>query len=339
MDIRYGHTLQLSTCFVIDKLIPQPIKSENISSTADAAGVGIAAVERDTGLGKDTLRIWERRYGFPRPLRDALGERVYPVEQVEHLRLIKRLMDQGQRPGALLRMPIAELNESVTDTIAKAAKVGADDTVDWIVPLLKERAVDQLRAEMAQRLARDGLERFVIETVPALNRRIGDGWMNGEIQIFEEHLYTELMQNQLRSSIYGLASRGLRPQVLLTTLKDEEHLLGLLMVEALMVANGAWCLSLGAQTPIADIVGAAKGTTVDIVALSFSGAYPWRKARDALIELRAALPVRTELWAGGGALAGRNRKVDGVRCIDNLRAISLALADWHATRAATGNRR
>ena len=31
----------------------------------------IADVERDTGLSKDTLRVWERRYGFPLPLRDA----------------------------------------------------------------------------------------------------------------------------------------------------------------------------------------------------------------------------------------------------------------------------
>ena len=41
-----------------------------------ASGISIAAVERDTGLGKDTLRVWERRYGFPQPLRDAFGERV-----------------------------------------------------------------------------------------------------------------------------------------------------------------------------------------------------------------------------------------------------------------------
>ena len=41
--------------------------------------VTIAAVERETGLSKDTLRIWERRYGFPEPLRDANGERLYPI--------------------------------------------------------------------------------------------------------------------------------------------------------------------------------------------------------------------------------------------------------------------
>ena len=63
--------------------------------------VSIAAVERDTGLSKDTLRVWERRYGFPQPERDAYGERVYPSEQVDKLRLVKRLMDQGHRPGKI----------------------------------------------------------------------------------------------------------------------------------------------------------------------------------------------------------------------------------------------
>jgi MerR family transcriptional regulator, light-induced transcriptional regulator len=301
--------------------------TEAAATPVQAAGIGIAAVERDTGLGKDTLRVWERRYGFPQPLRDAFGERVYPVEQVEHLRLVKRLMDQGQRPGALLRQSVAELNERLA---ASPAKVGADDTADWIVPMLKSRDIDPLRAELAQRLARDGLERFVIETVPALNRRIGEGWMAGEIAIFEEHLYTELVQNQLRSSIHALGGRGTRPQILLTTVKDEEHILGLLMVEALLAANGAFALSLGAQTPIADIVGAARATNTDIVALSFSGAYPWRKSRDALIELRAALPERTELWAGGAGLTGRGRGVAGVRVIDALRDIAPTLAEWHA---------
>ena len=62
----------------------------------------ISTVERDTGLGKDTLRVWERRYGFPQPERDHNGERVYPAEQVERLRLMKRLIDHGHRPGRLL---------------------------------------------------------------------------------------------------------------------------------------------------------------------------------------------------------------------------------------------
>ena len=46
---------------------------------AAAGAYPISAVERETGLSKDTLRMWERRYGFPAPGRDAQGERVYPA--------------------------------------------------------------------------------------------------------------------------------------------------------------------------------------------------------------------------------------------------------------------
>ena len=294
-------------------------------NTQNKLGVTISAVERDTGLGKDTLRVWERRYGFPNPHRNALDERLYPPEQVEHLHLIKRLMDQGKRPGALLRLPVAELH-------AQLAKIRVEkkqtETEDWVLPLLKQHEVDQLRHELAQRLARDGLDHFVTETLPALNRIIGDAWMNGELGILEEHLYTELVQNQLRSLIHGLANRGKRPQVLLTTVKDEEHLLGLLMAEALLAANGAWCMSLGAQTPLVDIAGAARGTTIDIVALSFSGAYTWRKARDALVELRNLLPEHIELWAGGEALVGRDKTIPSVRIMAKHVDIASALAEW-----------
>ena len=71
--------------------------------------VGIAAVERETGFSKDTLRVWERRYGFPKPSRDANGERAYPSDQVHLLRRVRRLMDQGARPGRIFAMGVEAL--------------------------------------------------------------------------------------------------------------------------------------------------------------------------------------------------------------------------------------
>lgn len=83
----------------------------------------IAAVERDTRLGKDTLRVWERRYGFPRPLRDDNGERLYPPEQVEQLRHIRRLLDAGWRPGRIVGLSMEELQRvgqlSGNETVAR----------------------------------------------------------------------------------------------------------------------------------------------------------------------------------------------------------------------------
>ena len=71
--------------------------------------MSIAAVERDTGLSKDTLRVWERRYGFPTPERDASGERSYAFEQVARLRTIKRLLDIGHRPGRIVPLAPEDL--------------------------------------------------------------------------------------------------------------------------------------------------------------------------------------------------------------------------------------
>ena len=53
--------------------------------------------------------MWERRYGFPTPERDANGERLYAPVQVRRLAQIKRLMDRGHRPGKLMALDEAAL--------------------------------------------------------------------------------------------------------------------------------------------------------------------------------------------------------------------------------------
>src|SRR5512144_2369245 len=70
----------------------------------------ISSAERETGLSKDVLRMWERRYGFPKPGRDDNGERQYTVAEVAKLRAIKRLMDVGTRPGKIIHKLQDELD-------------------------------------------------------------------------------------------------------------------------------------------------------------------------------------------------------------------------------------
>jgi hypothetical protein len=65
----------------------------------------ISQVERETGLSKDTLRVWERRYGFPSPARNRNDERMYSDDQVQRLRVIRRLLDSGLRPGKIVGLP------------------------------------------------------------------------------------------------------------------------------------------------------------------------------------------------------------------------------------------
>ena len=294
----------------------------------------IGSVERDTGLTKDTLRVWERRYGFPTPLRDVHGERVYSAEQVEKLRTIKRLLDRGHRPGRIIECSLAELVELADAGPAEAPARELAEPLHAVLTLVRQHRVAELRQELGQAVMRQGLAGFLTDTVAPLNRAIGDAWMRGQLEIFEEHLYTETMQSTLRGAIASIPQHGRPPRVLLTTFPNEQHQLGLLMAEAMFALEGATCVSLGTQTPIFDIVMASDSHRADIVALSFSAAYPAVQVADGLEELRTKIPRRVAIWAGGGNAGLQRRAIEGVRVIPSLTAIGPAIAEWQAAAGA-----
>ncbi len=290
----------------------------------------IAAVERDTGLSKDVLRVWERRYGFPVPGRDDHGERIYPAEQVERLRLIKRLMDAGHRPGKLLAIPTEELNVLAlrrTEPPGAACGAGADAELGDLMALIKQHDGAAYQQAMQQRLARQGLERFVQNTVAPLTRHVGDAWEHGSVEVFEEHLFTELTKRLLRQAIASLPAGKRSPRIVLTSVPDEPHVLGLLMAEALFALEGAECIPLGTQMPLLDIARAATAHRADIVALSFSVAFPQRQIPGLLQQLRMVLPAGVALWAGGGGVR-RLPEVAGVELLASLEHSLAALAEW-----------
>ena len=95
-------------------LTPLPF-SARPGNDADAAEHSIAAVEHETGLAKDTLRIWEKRYGFPSPLRDPAGDRRYSSAQLRQLKLIRRLLGTGLRPGRVVGLDEASLQRLLAE--------------------------------------------------------------------------------------------------------------------------------------------------------------------------------------------------------------------------------
>jgi MerR family transcriptional regulator, light-induced transcriptional regulator len=225
------------------------MNDRNVHSTVT---VTIAAVERDTGLSKDTLRVWERRYGFPQPQRDACGERVYPLEQLDKLRLVKRLMDQGFRPGKIIGQSSADLQrlaEGMTAEPRTAEMRESTDELGRYLDCVTEHRLDDLRRQLSQALLHVGLARFITEVLAPLTTLVGESWSRGQLQVFEEHLYTEAAQSLLRGAIATIPASAVQPRVLLTTFPQESHGLGVLMAEAMFALEGSRCVPLGTQTP------------------------------------------------------------------------------------------
>ena len=324
----------------MDTSAPPPSDSpvEQPQRLTDEPLLSIAAVERETGLGKDTLRAWERRYGFPVPLRDATGIRGYPRALVDRLALIRRALLAGQRPGHLLALPAPELDALLAELAPEPAPAPMLDVAAGLVAL-RTGGAEALRHWLTQGLARTGLASFVIEGVAPLTVAVGEAWVAGSIAVYEEHLYSEALQSVLRNALVpfqaGLEPRA--PRLLLTTVPGEAHGLGLLMAEALMTLEACRCLSLGTQTPLADIAAAAQAQRIDVVALSFSESLSAAQALPALAELRARLPAAVQIWAGGGSAALRGLRLPGIRVMSRLVEIHEAIADWRSDSSPTAD--
>lgn len=303
----------------------------NIENPVVSPGLPIASVERETGLSKDTLRVWERRYGFPTPERDAKGERLYTPMQVRRLVQIKRLMDRGHRPGKLLALDEPSLL-ALDDTRPTPLAAPGEAQLDNWLQLVKSHDSEALQRQFYRELAKRGMPRFVQDTIAPLISRIGEAWSRNELGVFEEHLFSQHLEKLFRTTLANLPPQSGSPRVLLTTLSGEEHTLGLLMVEALLVVEDAYPVLLGPQTPIDEIVRAARVKQVDAVCLSFSVAYSSALAAQGLRDLRQMLPENIEIWAGGYGIKPIRKSIEGVCLVPEFQDFYDCLARWRVEK-------
>lgn len=297
----------------------------------------IAAVERQTGLSRETLRIWERRYGFPKPGRNAVGDRVFSPAEVERLLFIKRLLEMGYRPGRVVPLPLEELR--ALDRPAEAARgrkpPRRDTRLAEYLRLLAEARLDALQSALEHSLVRLGLAGIIRDVVAPLTEAVGEAWLKGELSVRDEHAYTELLRRFLRRTLDKLPRAPGGPRILMTTPAGELHGLGLLMAECLLVLEGADCLSLGVNLPNGEIAAAARAHRARIVALSISAAYPRRLVGGTLRDLRGLLDAEVEIWAGGLAMQHLRLPAGVTRCVklDDLGAL---LEDWRRRHPGEG---
>ena len=293
--------------------------------------LSITEVERQTGIRQATLRIWEKRYGFPQPLRDRHGDRVYPLSQVERLLTVRRLMDQGARPGKILSAGAnaADLNIPRPD----AGELSAEHL--RLLSLLRGYRRAELHGHFQYRLLDLGLRRFVIEFLAPLSTAVGLAWSRGELPVRCEHLFTQLAMSVLHAKqapIRAVVEGG--PKVILATLTGEAHVLGIMMAEAVMASLGMNCIQLGGDTPPAEVAAAARETGADIVVLSFSSSFPGKTSLRMLRALRASVPETTTMWVGGAGLSAATAMPPGIELVGALEAIEPEFARWQDRFAA-----
>ena len=282
----------------------------------------IGVVERDTGIGRDTLRVWERRYGFPEPVRNEKGERTYSENQLRRLQRVRRLLDQGVRPGKLLPLSDDALDQLEADLIPSHSKQLNASVIAMLDAITSADAatIDKL---MHRAYKQQGMESFVLKTVVPLLNAVGEMWAGGRLQIYQEHFLSNQLIQFLNTEISRLQKTSKRPVVLLATLPGEEHTLGLLMVAALLSSRGISTVNLGGEVPMDQIASAVEHFRADIVGITFSGSYQYSNIRSHLLELRRLISDDVDIWTGGEGVRRLRKLPNGVTKFNSLEKLPL----------------
>ncbi|MBE7563774.1 MerR family transcriptional regulator [Acidithiobacillus sp. HP-6] len=285
----------------------------------------ISVVEQETGISKELLRMWERRYAFPVPGRDAAGNRLYSRAQIEQLHRINQLLAAGYRPGAVVGADAQKIDNLVAEIPAQHSAPHEDPAV--LAEALNMLASDRpelLRSYMRRQLQQEGLPRFVLQVAAPLLQRVARARMMGEIKPYREGCLQELLMECLYVATSQLPGGETRLRVLLASFPGEGRTLELQMTRALLMGEGVDVLFIGSEPEVDDLIAAAEACHVQVIHLAVSAASVNVQNRQLLHDLQRRMPAGVSLWLGGSGCQELGAAKDEscfVRLQDMLRAI------------------
>jgi DNA-binding transcriptional MerR regulator len=300
--------------------------AEIVGSMTDA--LHIREVVRMTGLRREQLYMWQRRYGFPSPLRDPFGDRVYPPDQLARLKLIKQLLSEGWRAGAVVPLADSALQSMLGLAVDEPSPLPSE--IEMSVKLLGQHRIGEMQNHLSKLLLGQGLRKFLEQTLIPLNEAVHERVVRGEMQNFQELRFADLAQRLLRD-----VTRLVRPTrdaqpVLLATPPNDPNQLGLAILELLLFTEGVNCLTLGSGVPAQEIAGAARAYKVAAVILLFDRGISGKIAGQEIRSLRGSLPAELPLVVSGRAvnllakpIADAHTAADFSSVMAKMRALSI----------------
>lgn len=283
----------------------------------------IGAVSRATGISTDSIRIWERRYGRPEPVRLKSGHRRYTESQLRWLRRVAEALTLGMRAGAIVPLSAEELDARLGRGQLSPMPVEIQRYVEEV------RTMDRPALERSLRQAHQtlGVIEFFDRCLCPLIRTVGQAWADGTLNVRHEHFFTEVCQDVLRSlRLAGWNGRS-GPRLLLTALEPEQHALGLQMAGLLCAVHDRYPLILGTSTPTDEVAHAAAELGVRGVIISVSTWTGGTETDRHLQHLRRSLAPDVPIVVGGEGALGPRRSVPGIEYMTDWRAF----VDWLET--------
>jgi DNA-binding transcriptional MerR regulator len=285
-------------------------------------------IERETGFGKEQLRKWRQRFGFPPKESNVDGKIAYSDQTVEQLHLIRRLLEAGFRPAQVVGKTVLELEKLKLELGLNALVYAPDESIVSLIEYIKLNDLKGFLSLLIKKRGKQIMLDFVQNTIAPLMIGIGEAWRRDEIDIHHEHLCSAHIERYLHAEILRLRPREGLPVILLALPPGEHHLLGLLMAEAVLAEEGATTINIGSGIPLNNLKLAAITCKADVVALSFSFAHPSKDILPTILHFRRLLPPEIQIWVGGAGISVIRKKPKGVDFFYDFKDVVFALNNF-----------
>jgi DNA-binding transcriptional MerR regulator len=285
-------------------------------------------IERETGFGKEQLRKWRQRFGFPPKESNVDGKVAYSDQTVEQLHLIRRLLEAGFRPAQVVGKTVLELEKLKLELGLNAVVYAPDESIVSLIEYIKLNDLKGFLSLLIKKRGKQIMLDFVQNTIAPLMIGIGEAWRRDEIDIHHEHLCSAHIERYLHAEILRLRPREGLPVILLALPPGEHHLLGLLIAEAVLAEEGATTINIGSGIPLNNLKLAAITCKADVVALSFSFAHPSKDILPTILHFRRLLPPEIQIWVGGAGISVIRKKPKGVDFFYDFKDVVFALNNF-----------
>lgn len=268
----------------------------------------IHRVAKLTGLSRDVIRVWERRFEILKPTRGANRYRNYSDEDVALLRFLKEQLDAGGSIGELSKLGREELLNRARDSAPQVSFV--DNAFSRLLQELLSSLNPFNRVIFEKRLngavAVIPFEEALHGILLPLQEQVGQLWHDGHLDVAIEHYVTKQVQQKIFSAMNQLPVAEFGTKVVVACPPGEEHDIAAFAVAYRCRVRGCRVHYLGANVPLVSLTKLCEQLEPDLTIMSFPVALSEPNATELVQALADEVRPASDLAVGGhGALAMR----------------------------------
>ncbi len=212
----------------------------------------IRELESLSGVKAHTIRIWEQRYNFLKPLRTITNIRMYNNEELKTLLTVALLNKYGYKISRIDQMSDEQRMQAAIELPQQDAYY--EHLVNEMIGHMID--IDHLGFEqlLNAHIQLHGIEKTITHLIFHFLEKVGILWQTNRIVPVQEHIVSNIIRQKIVSAIENLpfVTRS-GPLFLLLLPEDEHHEMGLLFVYYLLRKKQIPVIYLGANVPVKDV--------------------------------------------------------------------------------------